>query len=88
MRLLPLSVCLVGLLSANAVARAETGFLDRTVTVKGREYRYQVYVPLEHTKSKKWPVIVSLHGNGSQGNDGLQQTASSMPTAIRANRSA
>ena len=68
--------------------QAETGFLDRSVKLKGKEYRYQVYVPLEFTKAKKWPVILSLHGNGRQGNDGIQGTGNEMGNAIRANRPA
>jgi poly(3-hydroxybutyrate) depolymerase len=56
-----LCVSALALVALSATARAETGFLDRSVTIKGETFRYQVYVPLEFTKSKKWPVIVALH---------------------------
>lgn len=63
----------------------ETGFMNRSVTVSGVEYRYQVYVPREFSKSKKWPVIIALHGGGEYGNDGIRQTNGFLARAIRAN---
>jgi predicted peptidase len=73
-----------------APARAkipETGFLDRTVTLAGTKYKYQVFVPDNWTPSKKWPVILFLHGVGERGDDGLAQTDIGMGSAIRMNRS-
>jgi len=63
--------------------KVETGFLNRLVTVNGSDYRYQVYVPREFTRSKSWPIILALHGGGSYGNDGLQQTDGALAKAIR-----
>ena len=78
-RSLPARWILVGVLlgmvsvgSLKAVKR-ETGFLNRRVTLNGETYRYQVYVPLEWNKGKKWPVILFLHGAGERGEDGLVQ---------------
>jgi predicted peptidase len=67
-------------------ARQETGFLDRTVRVKGVLYKYQVYVPAEWNKSKQWPVILFLHGAGERGDDGLAQTQVGIGGAIRFHR--
>src|SRR5438874_13781523 len=53
--------------------KIETGFLDRTVTVAGTQYKYQVFVPDNWTKKKKWPVILFLHGAGERADDGLLQ---------------
>ncbi|HET7188290.1 MAG TPA: PHB depolymerase family esterase [Gemmatimonadaceae bacterium] len=65
--------------------RVETGFLDRTVTVSGLVYRYQVYLPAEYaTGAQRWPVILFLHGAGERGADGLLQTNVGLPAAIRA----
>jgi predicted peptidase len=78
----------VFLLSFTGGARAqkiETGFLDRSVTVNGSEYRYVVYVPREFNSSRSWPVIVALHGGGEYGNDGIKQTAGALARAIRLN---
>ena len=61
----------------------ETGFLNRTVKVGTGNYPYQVYVPANWTKAKKWPVILFLHGAGERGNDGLIQTEVGIGSAIR-----
>jgi predicted peptidase len=69
------------------VAGGETGFLDRSIAMAGQVFRYQVYVPLEHTAVAEWPVLVDLHGDGSQGSDGIHQTRRGIADAIRSKRS-
>src|SRR6266536_461477 len=66
-----------------ASARIETGFLDRTVSVSGSSYRYQIYVPADFRSKKSWPVILFLHGAGERGSDGLLQTDVGIGHAIR-----
>jgi predicted peptidase len=61
----------------------ETGFLDRTTTVEGLTYPYQVYVPRDYDPARQWPVILFLHGAGERGSDGLLQTEVGLPSAIR-----
>lgn len=74
------------LLAATALsARKETGFLNRSVKVEGATYLYQVYVPPDWSKDKKWPVILFLHGAGERGEDGLAQTDVGIGRAIRMN---
>jgi predicted peptidase len=68
-------------------ARADTGFLDRTVTLGSATYRYQVYVPADHTLATAWPIIIDLHGNGMQGDDGLLPTVFGVADQIRKYRS-
>jgi len=63
--------------------RVETGFLDRTVSVAGQRYRYQVYVPIDYETKARWPVILFLHGAGERGTDGLVQTNVGLGPAIR-----
>jgi predicted peptidase len=83
-----ISACLtIAVLIAQWPAFADTGFLDRSVTVGNKTYRYQVYVPADHASKKAWPVVVQLHGNGGQGPDGLLPTARGMADYIRLNRS-
>jgi predicted peptidase len=65
----------------------DTGFLDRTVTIAGEAYRYQVYVPLEWTPNQKWPVVIYLHGSGPRGSDGMSQVNGAHAYAIRGDRS-
>lgn len=70
-----------------ASALADTGFLDRQVTIERESYHYQVYVPPEFPADKKWPVIVYLHGNGAQGDDGIKQMTGGLAGLIRSGRS-
>jgi predicted peptidase len=72
------------LLPSAALARkTETGFLDRTVTAAGETYHYQVFVPETFDRSKKWPVILFLHGSGERGDNGRLQTDVGLGRAIR-----
>jgi predicted peptidase len=61
----------------------QTGFLNRTTTVDGRTFPYVIYVPRDWTPSRKWPVILFLHGAGERGTDGLRQTQVGIGTVIR-----
>jgi predicted peptidase len=72
------AACLLALATA-----PETGFLDRTVTVEGRGFPYQVYVPRDYSPQTRWPVILFLHGAGEGGTDGVFQTAVGIGEAIR-----
>jgi predicted peptidase len=87
MRLHLLLLVMMAIAAPNATAR-DTGFLNRTVTVAGVSYRFQVYVPAEWTSKQKWPVILSLHGIGERGNDGLFSSENGLGRAIRRNAKA
>jgi predicted peptidase len=79
---------LVSLFAMSGFAKKrETGFLDRTLTLNGTTYKYQVFVPENWTAKKKWPIILFLHGAGERGDDGLIQTEVGIGTAIRKERS-
>jgi len=65
----------------------ETGFLDRTLSLHGATYKYQVFLPDNWSRKQKWPIILFLHGAGERGNDGLLQTDVGLAHAIRDNRS-
>jgi predicted peptidase len=64
----------------------ETGFLDRTITLHGEIYKYQVFIPDNWTPKQKWPIVLFLHGSGERADDGLQQTDIGLGTAIRVDR--
>jgi predicted peptidase len=70
-------------LSPSARAQEPTGFLNRAVTVDGLRHRYQVYVPAEYSRARRWPVILFLHGSGERGTDGLLQTEVGLGEGIR-----
>jgi predicted peptidase len=72
---------------AASLQQVQTGFLDRNVTVAGRAYHYQVYVPADYASRPSWPAILFLHGAGERGNDGLIQTQVGLGAAIRQNAS-
>ncbi|MGH2436760.1 MAG: alpha/beta hydrolase-fold protein [bacterium] len=82
-----IALCVIALAPDGGAAPAtETGFLDRTVAVKGVTYRYQVYLPDDYDASKTYPVILFLHGAGERGDDGLLQTQVGLGAAVRLNR--
>jgi poly(3-hydroxybutyrate) depolymerase len=83
-----LSLCMVWallpLLPLNAHARRQdTGFLNRTIDVNGASHRYVVYLPMDWSPKRSWPVILFLHGSGERGADGLDQTQIGLPSALR-----
>jgi predicted peptidase len=75
------------LASRTSAKAPETGFLDRTISLHGQTYKYQVFLPENWTPKQKWPIILFLHGYGERGADGLLQTDIGLPHAIRLNRS-
>jgi poly(3-hydroxybutyrate) depolymerase len=57
-----------------AAQRPTTGFLLRTFKDDAGDHKYTVFVPRNYTPTKKWPVILFLHGAGERGNDGMLPT--------------
>ncbi len=80
-----LQFLLLGILlfGATALAKTETGFLNRTVTIGKTTFRYQVYVPANWNKNQKWPILLFLHGAGERGEDGFMQTDTGIGMAMR-----
>lgn len=68
---------------ASSAGSTQTGFLDRTITLRDVEYRYQIYVPREFDRTRRWPVILALHGGGTLGTNGIQPTSGGLAEAIR-----
>jgi poly(3-hydroxybutyrate) depolymerase len=70
---------------AQAEPEQETGFLNRTVELHGATYRFQVYLPEEWRRNdhKEWPILLFLHGRGERGSEGLWQTQTGLPQAVR-----
>jgi len=61
------------------------GFYSRMIELEnGIQYKYAVFVPAQYdlSKSKKWPMIVFLHGSGEVGGDGIKQTTVGLPVYI------
>jgi predicted peptidase len=72
---------------AQTQPRIETGFLNRSVSLGGQTYKYQIFVPSAYDPAQRWPVILFLHGAGERGNDGYVQTQVGLAPAIRQNAS-
>jgi predicted peptidase len=70
-------------LTSTTRSQEPTGFLNRAIEVEGVSYRYQVYVPAEYTRARRWPVILFLHGYGEGGHDGILQTSVGLGEGIR-----
>ena len=70
---------------SSAAQKQPTGFLDSVVMVQGKQFRYQVFVPREYSKEKRWPIILALHGGGEYGSDGMKQTNVGLAPSIRRN---
>src|SRR6202012_5495388 len=63
----------------------ETGFLNRTLELRGTTYHFQVYLPEDFRRDdhKQWPIILFLHGRGERGGEGMWQTQVGLPSAVR-----
>ncbi len=63
----------------------DTGFLNRRIVLHGITYRFQVYLPEEWRRDdgRQWPVILSLHGRGERGSEGMWQTQFGISEAVR-----
>src|ERR1700674_570980 len=65
-------VCLaVGIVLAQAPSSTDR-IQDRTYKFKeagGLEMAYSLYVPKAYNRSRKWPLMVALHGNGALASD-------------------
>lgn len=76
-----LSRIVVGILAAAAIPSAPAG-VPQGFTVQslkmsdGSTRRYALFLPREYDArpDRKWPVILSLHGSGECGTDGVAQT--------------
>jgi predicted peptidase len=60
----------------------QSRFLERSVSVGGKDYRYRVWLPAHYTKVHRWPVVLYLHGSGERGVDDVAQLAVGLPPAL------
>ncbi len=79
------SVLLPGLLTASLATAADGEFLARTSSVRGQEYRWQVFAPAAVLSGEdpNPPVILFLHGAGERGSDGERQLEIGLPAVLR-----
>lgn len=58
-------------------------FVKRSVTVAGKAYAYQVFVPVRRASGAMTPAILFLHGSGERGSDGEKQTHAGLGPYVR-----
>ncbi len=79
---LALLFCLI--LAPAAVRAAEPAhFVERSTSLHGQAYRYQVFVPDGWTARHAWPLVLFLHGSGERGNDNRSQLSQGMPPWLK-----
>ncbi|MBX9401858.1 prolyl oligopeptidase family serine peptidase [Lysobacter sp. BMK333-48F3] len=84
-----LSAACLGLLSIAATACQTTApatggeFLPRELSLAGRTYRYQVFVPAPHRYQGRPAVVLFLNGSGERGDDGARQTQAGLGPYLR-----
>ncbi|MBS0264556.1 MAG: hypothetical protein JSS02_21660 [Planctomycetes bacterium] len=64
-------------------APRSTGFLLKNFKDESGDHKYTVFVPQNYTPSKKWPVILFLHGAGERGTDGSLPTTYGIGPLVR-----
>jgi acetyl esterase/lipase len=84
--------------AATPISVQETGFLNRTLELRGIPYKFQVYLPEDYrrpetgntsTKSqgkeaeRNWPILLFLHGRGERGSEGMWQTQIGIAQQLR-----
>jgi len=60
----------------------QTSFLERSVVVNGRIYKYRVWLPPHYSKVHRWPVVLYLHGSAERGDDNVRQLSNGLPVAL------
>jgi predicted peptidase len=77
-RLLALAVLLLA-----AGCASQPQFLERSVTVGERPYRFRVWLPPHYTKVHHWPVVLYLHGSAERGDDNIRQVSSGIAPSLQ-----
>ena len=82
MRRLILLLCLM-IASVASHATGSPPFVERSLDLHGRTYRYQVFVPDSWTAKQSWPVVLFLHGSGESGSDNRSQLSQGLPPWLK-----
>ena len=69
--------------TTTAPANPTGEFVAREVTLDGKAYRYQVFVPAARFRHGRTPVVLFLNGSGERGSDGVKQTQAGLGPYLR-----
>ena len=58
-------------------------FVEKSVDLHGKSYRYQVFVPDGWTAEQTWPIVLFLHGSGERGRDNQSQLSQGLPPWLK-----
>lgn len=73
--LLPLALMIAASCTHTPAAREHGAFVARTLSLGGKTYRYQVFVPARAASGRHPPALLFLHGSGERGDDNQRQLA-------------
>lgn len=78
--ILLLCLMIIGMVSH---ASGSPPFVERSLELHGKTYRYQVFVPDGWTAKQAWPVVLFLHGSGERGRDNQRQLSQGLPPWLK-----
>lgn len=81
--LLPLAVMIAASCTHTPAAREHGAFVERSLDLDGKTYRYQVFVPARAAGGRHPPALLFLHGSGERGDDNQRQLAVGLAPHIR-----
>ena len=61
------------------------GFHLRTLSINGEARKYTLYIPPGYDGTRKFPVVMFLHGSGERGEDGMLSARVGLGAAIAGN---
>ena len=64
---------IMGIVTPFVGQQREKVLLARTFKTSDRPMPYRLYVPENYSSSKKYPLVLYLHGGGGRGDDNLRQ---------------
>lgn len=77
-------IFILALAACSSMSSPDHGnFFKRSVTVAGKAYAYQVFVPAHRASGTMTPVILFLHGSGERGGDGEKQMHAGLGPYVR-----
>jgi predicted peptidase len=75
------ALAMLTIVVAGAASADPARFVERSVDVQGKTYRYQVFVP---AKTVEHPaVVLFLHGSGERGSDNQKQMTQGLPPWLK-----
>ena len=73
-----------GLVRQDASTPTPGGFSARSFVDGDVTYPYQIFFPRDYDSTRRWPVIVALHGTGEMGSDNERQLGVGLAPYVRA----